>query len=257
MNASAPLQGLRVLVTRPAAQADALCRLLEARGAQVQRLPLQVIEPVRQPARAARALAGLRDATAWIFTSANAVRYAQQLDAGVWPATIAVGAATAAALERLGHAPLVPAQDFSTEGLLEMPELQDLAGRRVAVISGEGGREALAPALRARGAEVERIAVYRRVPLPHDADAVARALAQADALIVTGGEALVQLLQLAPAAERPRLLGLQLVVPSRRVVEQARQLGFGREPLVPDQVADAAFVRCLEAWRRADNKFMQ
>src|SRR3546814_8255413 len=82
-----------VLVTRPAAQADALCGLLEARAATVLRLPLHSIEPLRQPAAAARTLAQMRNADAWIFTSVNAVAHAQRLDAGVWPRTIAVGAA--------------------------------------------------------------------------------------------------------------------------------------------------------------------
>src|SRR3546814_16822776 len=52
----------------------------------------------------------MRNADAWIFTSVNAVAHAQRLDAGVWPRTIAVGAATAAALRRLDHAVELPAE---------------------------------------------------------------------------------------------------------------------------------------------------
>ncbi len=51
-----------------------------------------------------------------------------------------------------------------------------------------------------------------------------------------------------PSARRPALLDLQLVVPSRRVVEQAARLGFKRSPLVPEQVSDTAYLKCLEQW---------
>src|SRR3546814_6180777 len=105
------------LVTRPAAQADALCGLLEARAATVLRLPLHSIEPLRQPAAAARTLAQMRNADAWIFTSVNAVAHAQRLDAGVWPRTIAVGAATAAALRRLDHEVELPDGAYTSEGV--------------------------------------------------------------------------------------------------------------------------------------------
>ncbi|MGH8443737.1 MAG: uroporphyrinogen-III synthase [Solimonas sp.] len=250
MTAALPLRGLRVLVTRPAAQAETLCRLLEARGAEVRRLPLQTIEPARQPASAARALADARQADAWIFTSTNAVHYARQLDAGVWPRAIAVGAATAAALESLGHSATQPGQSYTSEGVLALAGMQDAAGRRYAIVTGEEGRGLIGETLAARGATVDTVAVYRRVDLPHAPEAVAQALAACDVAIITSGEALARLAALLPASQQALLRGLQLVAPSQRVVEQARQLGIAREPLVPEQVADAAYVRCLEAWRR-------
>lgn len=246
----APLRGLRVLVTRPAAQAAGLCRLLEARGAVALRLPLQAIEPVRQPALAARALASARGADAWIFTSANAVQHAQQLDAGVWPRAVAVGAATAAALRQLGREADLPEGAHSSEGLLELPLLREAAGRHYAIVTGEGGRDALERTLAARGARVDVVAVYRRVDLPHAPEAVADAVRTASAAIVTNGEALERLVALVPPPARDALLRLQLVVPSPRVVEKAVQLGFASAPLLPEQIADAAYVRCLEQWRR-------
>ncbi|HET8880908.1 MAG TPA: uroporphyrinogen-III synthase [Solimonas sp.] len=249
MSDGAPLRGLRVLVTRPAAQAETLCRLLEARGATPLRLPLQSIEPVRQPAAAARALTQARTADAWLFTSTNAVLHARRLDNGCWPRTIAVGAATAAALRQLGCDVDLPDGASTSEAVLALPALRDVAGRRYAIVTGEGGRDALESTLRARGADVEVIAVYRRVNLPHDPHGAARLVGDADVAIVTSGEALARLLALMPAASAPQLRRLPLVVPSRRVVEQARRLGFSSTPRVPDQVTDAACLRCLEDWR--------
>ncbi|MFT4046355.1 MAG: uroporphyrinogen-III synthase [Solimonas sp.] len=250
MTSAAPLQGLRVLVTRPAAQADALCQMLAARGAEVRRLPLQAVEPARQTALLSRAFAEARRADAWIFTSVNAVQHARRCDVGAWPRAIAVGAATAAALERLGVDASAPLQAFNSEGVLALPELQAGEGRRFAIVTGEGGRALIADTLRERGATVSTIAVYRRVDLPHPPAKVVEMLDGIDAAIVTSGEALLHLARLLPAAARDRLQSLQLVVPSQRVVEQARQLGVTAVPLLPEQVADASYVRCLEAWHR-------
>jgi uroporphyrinogen-III synthase len=103
--------------------------------------------------------------------------------------------------------------------------------------------------LAARGAMVEVLPVYRRVPVAHAVEVVAAALAACEAAIVSSGEALAQLLSLTPPALRPRLLGLQLALPSPRVVEKARQAGFTKEPLLPPRVSDAAYVELLDRWR--------
>jgi uroporphyrinogen-III synthase len=243
---SANLSGLGVLVTRPAHQAAELCRLLEQAGARVLRLPLLAIEPV---AAAAARLAAQRQADWWIFTSANAVRQAAQLDAGAWPRLAAAGTATAAALRAAGRkADLVPESD-GTPGLLAAPELAAPAGQRILIVTGESTLPDLATGLCARGAQVETLAVYRRLPLAHPPEAVAAALNAADVAIVSSHETLVQLLALAPPALRPHLLDLQLALPSARVVEKARELGFTRPPLLPARVADAAWLELLQSWR--------
>nr|WP_241696109.1 uroporphyrinogen-III synthase [Solimonas terrae] len=223
--------------------------MLEARGATALRLPLQSIEPVRQTATAARALAQARAAEAWIFTSANAVRQARRIDSGVWPRSIALGAATAAVLRQLGCEVDLPDGAYSSEAVLALPALQDVGGRRIVIVTGEGGRDALESALMARGAELEVIAVYRRVNLPHDPQSAARMVEQADVAVITNGEALARLMALMPVGREDRLRRLPLVVPSHRVVEQAQRLGFLSTPRVPEQVTDAAYLHCLECWR--------
>jgi len=69
--------------------------------------------------------------------------------------------------------------------------------------------------------------------------------------IVSSAEALANLVRLTPSAVRPLLLPLQLVLPSQRVVEKAREAGFTQPPLLPARVSDAAYVELLERWRRA------
>ena len=86
------LAGRSILVTRPAAQAEALCSEIEHRGGTAVRLPLLSVEAVGTPAL--ERLAANAEADWWIFTSSNAVRFAALADDLAWPAQIAaVGAA--------------------------------------------------------------------------------------------------------------------------------------------------------------------
>lgn len=245
------LDDVRVLVTRPADQAVSIRRLLESQGAHVLCLPMQVIEPVRHATHAAQQLHAQRQADYWIFTSANAVRHAHRLDAGVWPACIAVGSATAKALSELGIDALLPASSQDSEGLLELPALQDPTQHRFALITGEGGRELIEQTLRARGASIERIEVYRRVSLPYVPATISASLAEVDVIMVTNGESLARLHELTPDPDRPRLLSRMLVAPSRRVVELALRLGFEQTPLQVERVSDAEYLRCLRHWRQS------
>jgi len=234
------LAGVRVLVTRPAHQAENLCRLIEAEGGTAVRLPLLTIEPGAQTAEARKRLAAGHDL--WIFTSANAVRHAQLLAVGAWPARLAaVGPATASAIAAAGHAgAATPLTSASSEALLALPDLQSLPDVRVLLVTGEGGRDLLERELAARGASVERAEVYRRVPLPYPPEAVASALRKSDVVVITSGASLEHLVRLTPEGSRASLLKKPLVVPGARVVEKARELGFTQPPRLAEPMSDAA-----------------
>ena len=240
------LRKLRVLVTRPAHQADTLCSLVEARGGKTVRLPLLSIVPVQQPGLARRLLDNARDWDCWLFTSVNAVQYARQLGVEGWPARLAaVGPATAAALEISGLGVATPLGAYSSEGLLELPEFKRIDGQRILIVTGADGLAVLGPALRERGARVEVAEVYRRVPLPYDGEHISQTLRSIDAIVITSGQALEHLLRLTPEPMRKVLLQKQLVVPGPRVVEKASQLGF-QALVTPEKMSDAAIVQALE-----------
>jgi uroporphyrinogen-III synthase len=235
------LKGVRVLVTRPAHQAENLCRLIEAEGGTAVRLPLLAIEPAANAAEARKRLAAPADL--WIFTSANAVRHALPWAGEAWPARLAaIGPATAAALAAAGQDAAPPLAGASSEALLASPDLRDVAGWRVVVVTGEGGLDVLERGLAARGAAVERAEVYRRVPLPYPPEAVAAALRRSDVVVVTSAEALGHLVRLVPEASRAALLKKPLVVPAARVVEKARELGFSQPPRVAEPMSDPSLV---------------
>ena len=83
-----------------------------------------------------------------------------------WPARLrafAPGPGTAAALAAAGiHDVTIPATTFDSEGLLALPALSQVAGKRIAIFRGEGGRDLLGDTLRARGALVDYVDCYRR-----------------------------------------------------------------------------------------------
>ncbi len=171
MSATAPLAGLGVVLTRPRAQAEALARLLEERGARVIVFPALDIVPAPVSAESLAALPGAHLA---IFVSANAVEHglAAARRAGPWPAPLAVaavGEATATALRNSGFARVIsPQERFDSEALLDCPELQAVAGQNIIVFRGVGGREHLRSTLESRGARVSYVECYRRVRPPTD-----------------------------------------------------------------------------------------
>lgn len=244
-----PLNGVRVLVTRPAHQSENLCRLIAAQGGVAVRLPLLAIQPTAHPARAQAVLAAAQGHSWWIFTSANAVRHAQPLCRAPWPARIAaIGAATAAALEAGGHeVQAAPVAAHSGEALLALTEFSEVRGKKFLIVTGEDGLNVLVNELSERGAQVEVAEVYRRVPLPYDAEAVLSALRGTDWLVLTSGQALAHLVTLTPEASRATLFKKQLALPSARVLEQARALGFCGDLRIAEPMSDAALLAVLTA----------
>jgi uroporphyrinogen III methyltransferase/synthase len=178
----APLFGRRVLVTRPAEQAEDWAAELRAAGA----------EPVCVPMIATRAAASdsveLPPADALdavVLTSANAARHLAELvaarggDVARWPARVlCVGAATAAAARRSGFAaPEVPATRADAHSLLAaLGDVLPPAGRRFLLPRGSLARADLADGLRAAGAHVDAPVVYETVPAEVDAAALRAAL---------------------------------------------------------------------------------
>ncbi len=237
MTAAQPLAGIGVLVTRPAAQADGLCAALAAAGAAPVVLPTIAIAPTPLDPPLERALHAAAGADWWMFVSRNAVTYglARLRELGIEraPATriAVVGQGTAAALAEHGlAADLVPDRGFNSEALLEKPEFAELAGQRLVIIRGVGGRELLADTARARGATVHYAEVYRRVRPALDVEApLARWQARgAQALVVTSAEGLANLLAMTGPRWRPALQQALLVTVSERIAQAALAADFRR-----------------------------
>jgi uroporphyrinogen-III synthase len=248
-----PLNGAHILVTRPAHQAENLCRLIEVRGGVAVRFPTLAIAALDNAGAIQKTLAQL-DRYQWlVFVSANAVTmHSYYSDDGKMveytPVRIAaIGKATAQALEQAGlTVDLVPEGGYSTEALLAMPQMQQLKGQSCLIVRGEGGREELATMLRNRGASVEYLDVYKRIIPDIDSSQVRLLLAQdkLDVITVTSGEALQNLLIMLEEVDHHRLFEAPLVVVSNRIRQIAADMGFERIA-VTDCPSDVAILETV------------
>lgn len=248
-----PLLGRRILVTRPAAVAGALCALIEASGGEPVLFPTLDILPARDRAAVAALLAteSLARRDLVIFVSPTAVAAAFALSTAPWPPSVAVaavGGGTAKALAKHGAAAvLVPATGADSEALAGLPRLQSVKGDSILIVRGEGGREWLGDTLRARGARVDYAECYRRAMPEADTGSVVAQWTRGgiDASIVTSREALDNLVQLFGGI-RDTLLSTPLFVSHVRIAERARQLGFTR--VFAGEAGDVAMLRALEGF---------
>ena len=241
------LNGAAILVTRPAHQAEALCQLIEAAGGKALRFPTLAIVAVPDVAQVQNVLANLSQYQWLIFISANAVNFALNANGGkiaqFHPLRIAaIGQATAKAITASGlHVSCVPKAGFDSAALLASPEFQEVAGVHFLIVRGEGGREELADVLRARGADVAYLDVYKRQMPACDASGLEGLLArqQLAAITITSGEALQTLLLMIAPQYHPYLMVIPIVVVSDRLRQMASSLGF-EQIAVAAQPADAA-----------------
>jgi uroporphyrinogen-III synthase len=257
--AAEPLANLRVLVTRPRGQADALCRLIESAGGRAVEVPTVEIEST---GRDADLLGSAAQHDAIVFTSPNAVEHAGRLVPGVFGLlegchVFAVGPGTRDALAAHGVAAASPpADDASSEGLLRLAAFVPFAaqGKRILIVRGEGGREFFGETLRGRGAAVVFAEVYRRV-LPADGAARLDDIWRAggpDIMVVTSRQGLDNLVAMTAAARHEALFARPLVAISGRVGDHARARGFSRVR-VAASASDAGLMEAILQSREIDS----
>jgi len=251
----ARLGGDGVLVTRPAHLAAELAEAVTAAGGRVIAFPVIDIVP-EDPAAIAGTLARLAPADIVIFISRNAVQYGLDTLCNGKAAIAAIGPATRDALDRAGRrVDIEPAGGFTSEDLLTEPALADVAGQRIRIIRGKGGRALLADTLQGRGAIVDYLDVYRRAPHRFSREELAQ-LAQrwqaGEVRFVTAMSvaSLDNLLRILPATCLENLAAAQLVTPSTRVIQTALE----RIPAVPALLAQSPrathMVEAMVAGRR-------
>ncbi len=252
-----PLAGLKIAVTRPRDQAAPLARRIEQAGGIPLLFPLLDIAPAQDQRALHEQISRLAQFDLAVFISPNAVQYGMAairnaVNGAVLPHTLkiaSVGQGSAKALRELGAADIiVPAGNFDSEGLLALPELQSVAGWRVIIFRGDGGRELLGDTLRARGATVDYAACYRRSKPQQDISVLLDSAP--DAITVTSSEALGHLWQMPGDAQRDSLCGLPLFVTHSRIATLAKQQGW--QQVHQTASGDDGLLAGLIAW--ADQK---
>ena len=256
-----PLTDLKVVVTRPAHQADALCSQIEAAGGRAVRFPvLEILEPTDSKPLLAL-IDRLQDFDIAVFISPNAVRKAMNLirsrrDFPESTKIAAIGRKSAQELKSFGQiADIYPKSRFDSEALLELPEMQDVAGKRVVIFRGDGGREMLGDTLKARGATVEYANAYRRGRPETDNGEILYLWSrnELDAILVTSSEGLRNLFDMVGKLGQMWLRSTPLIVGGERMQETAHELGFKVEPVVAADPSDEAMMEALLDWARNRN----
>jgi uroporphyrinogen-III synthase len=248
MNEGGKLHGAGILITRPARQAAGLAREIAALGGKPVIFPAIIILPPDDRQALEKALRELSTYDYAVFVSANAVEYGVG-DVAAWPKKLvafAPGPGTAAALAAIGVTDLrIPATTMDSEGLLELPEFQTAAAKRIVIFRGGGGRELLGETLTSRGARVDYVDCYRRAKPESGAAGLEEALREGrvDAVTLTSSEGLDNLWAILGAEARRRFAAIPAFVPHARIAQRARELGIST-PIVTAP-ADAGLIAAL------------
>jgi uroporphyrinogen-III synthase len=252
--ADQPLHGMTIVVTRPRDQAAQLARFIEQAGGIPLLFPLLDISAVQNTQALQEQISRLAQFDLAVFISPNAVHYgiAAIRAAGDIPPNLkiaTVGQGSAKALRESGVAGVIaPTERFDSEGLLALPELQEISGWRVMIFRGDGGRELLGGTLKARGATVEYATCYQRSKPRQDAAELLAA--KPDAITVTSSEALGFLWEMLNDNDRDLLRRKPLFVPHARIAGLARERGWQDVRLTGS--GDDGLISALIEWGSID-----
>ena len=166
-----PLFGVSVVVTRSRGQSGGMAATLRELGAEGGALPTIAFESA-DPTVIDAAIDDLGDYDWVLFTSANGVDFfvdalhTRGLDLRAFRSARVgcIGPATARRLARRGIVPDVVPGAYVAEGLLDALLAEGVEGARFLVPRAAVAREILPDTLRARGARVDVVPVYRTVP---------------------------------------------------------------------------------------------
>lgn len=260
----------RVLVTRPAAQAQAWRKTLAQHGFDSIAVPMLELAPVSAREQVEALKARVLDFDHYqkvVFVSRNAVAHAMGWLDRYWPQLpvgieyFGVGSTTAEALRELNLPIRAPGGAMNSEALLLDPALQtqQVTGQRVLIFRGVGGRPYLAQELEQRGARVDFAELYERLHPKGATEQLGAAFADPEVLrqkqivALHSGESLhnyrKSLDELAEITSRKSLTQmleqLPVLVPGQRVAELAQDLGFAHI-LTAENATDASMLATLK-----------
>jgi uroporphyrinogen-III synthase len=228
------LQQITVMVTRPKPSGEILCDMIQQAGGTSIFFPMIEIVPLTHSPIFYKAITEL-DALDWlIFISPQAVYQTAVLIKTQWPCfppnvkVAALGGGTAFALQEAGiplH--LYPKTHWNSEGLLALPDFQEIKGKKIALVHGVGGRDVLAHTLTSRGAKLIHLIAYQRSKPSGEAASYLSLLQdkKIDIIICTSNDILQNLNTLLGQQARD-IYTIPLIVISGRMVLLAKKIGF-------------------------------
>ena len=261
------LDGVKVLVTRPEQQAEALCQGIENLGGKAIRFPVIEITQSENQLTVKTILENISQYDIGIFISRNAVDWTMKLldEKTSTPkkstpekssldklTLIAVGAATAETLTQVSSTQVITNSGANSEALLELDALgaDVIRGKKIIIFRGQGGREFLATTLRERGAKVDYAEVYRRDCPEYSRDVVDELWSSniSDVVVVTSNNGLENLFSLLNEDQRNILLGKQLIVIGERMLDYSFAFGFTMAPILAEENGDEGILKAIVKW---------
>lgn len=246
---------MTILVTRPSPVGEELVSRLRMQGKMAYSFPLIEFAPGRQLAQLPAILTALPPESLVFALSQHVIHFANPLlrQNGIsWPKALtwfAIGRTTALTLHTASHLTVhYPQEGETSELLLKLPELQNIYGKQVLILRGNGGRKLLGDTLQERGAKVDFCECYQRNQIDYNGteEAWRWYKHRISTLVVTSGEMLQQLYTLIPIWYRENwLLQCKLVVVSERLSSLARHLGW-QDIRVADNADNDALLRALQ-----------
>ena len=247
-----PLAGIGILITRPVRQSATFAERLVVLGGEPLMLPSMVISPPADAGPFDEMLRRLGEFDFAFFVSANAAE-AVIVREPEWPSSLvalAVGPTTADALISGGITNVVtPSDRHDSEGVLALPTLERVSGRRIVIFRGESstsdGRDHFRTTISSRGAIVESVACYRRDKPSIDPSPVLDAWrdGRIDGVVATSNEVLDNFLELIGDRGRMLLIETPLFVPHPRIGAHAREIGLAN--VVVTEPTDAGLLAGL------------
>ncbi len=223
------LSGKTIVITRPLHQAVFLAQQIQETGGESILFPTIEIEPLISSCSPPAGQPPFDKYDLAIFVSANAVRCAQVLLSSAWKLPcIAVGPGTAKALQefhiQVNWIPTI----HQSEGILDLPILQRIAGKKFLIFCGENSRPLLKKSLVQRGAAVDELICYRRTcPQVEGSSAISQWRQSGIHLIIsTSLESLENLWHILGGINNDWLWGIPLLVINEAMQDYAKCLGF-------------------------------
>lgn len=237
---------MNVLVTRPGERGKELADMLNERQIFAVHQSLFTIKTGEELPQLPSVISRLKSGDYVFIVSSNAVDYAVEtlINTGFHFRSdlkyFAVGQRTAKYFTEKAEQPVVyPIESENSEGVLELPEMQDLSDKTVLILRANSGRELLAEQAVLRGATVQYLECYRREPVEEDISEKINLYKRlgVDTIVVTSSETLKSLYEQA-SEDCEWLFGCNLVVVGKRIAEISGQMGWQSDKIVISDKAD-------------------
>ncbi|OOE85505.1 uroporphyrinogen-III synthase [Salinivibrio sharmensis] len=243
---------MTIVVVRPEPDCSQLVDQLAQQGLSAIPCPLLSFAPGRDLPTLATLLPSLPTGSILVAVSPRAVAFAHHAlqQKGVsWPNNsgyVAVGQRTASEWRAVSKQSVQLPHREDSEGMLSLPLFSDVTDAQVVILRGESGRDMMGQTLQARGAQVHYCETYRRqwAIEPLISQVVSWPKHTITTVVVTSGQQLAYFDQLITLSEQHWLRQCRILVPSKRIQDQATALGFDTITTV-DSVANDALVNTL------------